>query len=171
MSSTLDPFDEISTLFFGQPGGQGDLEPAVEEFFFPRRLKGDTWLNLREKAFPAFLDIVCDLATERQRILCINQWIYHTCFQDHVTSSNELPTRSEDTFGLKDRFVSILSTLYDRARANGGLVTSDCINTVLQSKLPRLVTHMRQKFPEGNTFHSGHLNFARLASNLSYMEV
>ena len=126
---------------------------------------------MREKAFPAFLDVICDLATERQRIICINEWTYHSCFKEHVTSSNELPCRTEDTFGLKDKFVKVLSTLYSHARVNGGLVTSDCVNNALQAHLPKLVAHLRVKFPEGNTFHTGHLNFTRLASNLSYMEV
>ena len=91
--------------------------------------------------------------------------------QDHITSSGELICRTEDSFGLKDKIVEILSKIYDRARTNGGLVSSDCVKGAIQQNLPRLIKLLQKNFPEGETFRSGKLNFARLASNLKYLEV
>ena len=167
----LDSFDELSTLFFGQAGVQAELKPAVAEFFFPRYLKGDTWVNLREKMYPAFLDVLCDLIPDRQRIIFINQWLYQDCMQDHITSSNELVCRTEDTFGLKDKFIDILSLILDRARTNDGHVTSDCIQGLIQQHFPSLAKLLRKMFPNGETFKSGKLSYPRIVSNLTYLEV
>ena len=77
----------------------------------------------------------------------------------------------EDTFGLKDVFITILSAIYTRARDNGGLITSDWIHILLQQHLPGLNRHLALKFPTGDTFHTGHVNYARIGSNLDYLEV
>lgn len=147
------------------------MKPAIAEFFFPRYLKGDTWVNLRDKVYPSLLDVLCDLVPDRQRVIFINHWLYHECMQDHITGSNELMCRTEDTFGLKDKFIEILSTIFDRARTNDGHVTSDCIQGLIQQYLPNLASLLRKMFPNGQTYKSGKLNYPRIVSNLTYLEV
>ena len=161
----------MSHLFLGRPTCPDALESAVEEFFFPRSLGKDTWINLREKAYPSFLDVICDLVTERQRIICMNEWIYHSCFTSHTDSLDGSVEVTEETFGLKDVFVNILSGIYTRARDNGGLITADWIYILLQQHLPSLIRHLNLKFPTGETFHTGHINITRVSSNLEYLEV
>ena len=147
------------------------MDSAVEEFFFPRSLGKDTWINLREKAYPSFLDAICDLIPERQRIIFINEWIYHSCFTAHTDSLADSDGVTEETFGLKDVFITILSSIYSRARDNAGLINSDWIYILLQQHLPVLVRELNLKFPVGNTFQTCYINFARVSSNLEYLEV
>ena len=167
----LDPFDPLSQLFLGRPTCPDDLKSAVEEFFFPRALGKDTWINLREKVYPSFLDLICDLIPDRQRIIFINEWIYHTCFTAHTDALDGSIEVTEDTFGLKDIFITILSEIYTRARDNGGLINSDWIYILLQQHLPQLVQELSRKFPSGDTFQTRYVNYTRVSSNLEYLEV
>ena len=161
----------MSQLFLGRPTCPDALDSAVEEFFFPRHLGRDTWINLREKVYPSFLDIICDLIPDRQRIIFINEWLYHTCFSAHTDSLDDSVEVNEDTFGLKDVFVNILTSIYTRARDNGGLITSDWIYILLQQHLPSLTRELNLKFPTGDTFLTRYVNFPRISSNLEYLEV
>ena len=143
----------------------------MSKLFFPDHLGGATWINLREKCFPAFLDAISDFITEEQRLIAINQWIYQDCYNAYLASDQAVSGCSEDTMGLKDVFVRFLTEIYHHARANSGMFNSDWFPIALQRHLPWLTNHMRQKFPEGNTFRSGYLQFARISSNLEYLEV
>ena len=147
------------------------MDSAISEFFFPRALGKDTWINLREKAYPSFLDVICDLIPERQRIIFINEWIYHSCFTAHTDALDDSDGVDEETFGLKDVFVNILTAIYTRARDNGGLITSDWIYILLQQHLPNLIRELNTNFPVGNTFQTRYVNFTRVSSNLEYLEV
>ena len=101
----------------------------------------------------------------------MNEWIYHSCFTSHTDSLDGSVEVTEETFGLKDVFVNILSGIYTRARDNGGLITADWIYILLQQHLPSLIRHLNLKFPTGETFHTGHINITRISSNLDYLEV
>ena len=128
-------------------------------------------MNLREKCFPTFLDILWDLTPEEQRFICINQWLYHDCFGEHMASDRVVSGATEDTMGLKDEFVNFLATLFEHARDTGGLIESVWITELVQQRLPGLHEYMHQKFPTGPHFYTGNLNYSRIASNLSYLEV
>ena len=77
----------------------------------------------------------------------------------------------EDTFGLKDKFVLILSEIYHHARDQGGFIESEWISDLLQLHLTGLVDHMVQKFPAGPHFFTGNVDYSRIASNLRHLEV
>ena len=120
-----DPFDGISQLLLGCPTCPQDLTSAVAELFFPRHLGGATWINLREKCFPSLLDAISDFVTEEQRLICINKWIYHDCYNEFLASEQAVRGADEDTMGLKDIFVTLLTEIYHHARDNGGMFNSD----------------------------------------------
>ena len=132
---------------------------------------GETWMNLREKCFPSFLDLLTDLIPEEQRLICVNQWVYHECFNSHVCAPDVTNTTNDDTLGLKDTFVTVMSAIYARARDHLAVVESDWLIELLQQHLPGLIEYLTNKFPTGPTFFTGHLDYARLASNLEYLEV
>lgn len=131
---------------------------------------GRTWVNLRERCYPSFLDVLYDLVPEEQRFLCMNQWIYHTCYSNHVDTA-AVAGAADDTLGLKDRFVTILARIYEHARDSGGFIEREWIMELLQTHLTGLVDFMVQKFPAGAHFYTGHVNYERIASNLSHLEV
>ena len=78
---------------------------------------------------------------------------------------------TEDTAGLKDKFVTIIARVYENARDHGGLIESDWLNGLLVEHLPGLINHLTQKFPTGPHFYTGHLDYDRISANLSYLEV
>ena len=149
----------------------GPLSEAIEEFFFPRYLGGKTWSNLRDRCYPSFLDVIYDLVPEEQRFLCMNQWLYQECYTNHVGSPEAVVGTEEDTFGLKDKFVTILSEIFEHARDQGGFIESGWIAELLQVHLTGLVDHMVRKFPAGPHFFTGNINYTRIASNLRHIEV
>ena len=165
-------FDPVSLVFLGRENNEneGGLETAVAEFFFPRHLGTETWLNLREKCFPSFLDLLTDYVTEEQRLISINEWTYQKSFTEHAYSPDVTTSDNEDTLGLKDAFITVMSATYERARDNAAVVESDWLLELLQRHLPGLVSFLLEKFPDGPTFHTGHMNYARIASNLEYLE-
>ena len=166
-------FDPISLIFLGRENDENDtsMESAVAEFFFPSYMGGETWMNFREKCYPAFLDLLTDLVTEEQRLICINQWIYHSCYDNHAFNPDVTNTVNDDTMGLKDVFITVMSSIYERARDHVAIVDSEWLVSLLQQHLPALVAHLQEKFPNGQTFFTGHLNYARISSNLEYLEV
>ena len=153
-------------ILLGHPTGpdDGSLQSAVSEFFFPRYLGGRTWVNLRERCYPSFLDAIYDLVPEEQRFICMNQWVYQHSYSNHL-ETDAANSASDDTMGLKDRYVTVLSKIYERARDHGGFIESGWIMELLQTHLTELVDFMVQKFPTGPHFYTGHVNYDRLASN------
>ena len=166
-------FDPISLVFLGRENREddGSLESAVSEFFFPRHLGGVTWMNLREKCLPSFLDLVSDFITEEQRLICINEWVYQKSFVEHAYSPDVTANNNEDTLGLKDAFITVMSAMYERARDSAAMIESEWLLELFQQHLPRMIAFLLEKFPEGPTFHTGHLNYTRIGSNLGYLEV
>ena len=134
-------------------------------------MDGETWINFREKCLPSFLDLLTDLIPEEQRLICVNQWVYQKSFPDHAYAPDVTNDANDDTLGLKDHFIAVMSAIYDRARDHVSIVESDWLIELLQRHLPGLMTFLDEKFPTGQTFFTGHLNYARLASNLEYLEV
>ena len=51
------------------------------------------------------------------------------------------------------------------------MLESNWLLELLQRHLPGLISYLDERFPAGPTFHTGHLNYARIASNLEYLEV
>ena len=166
-------FDPISNIFLGRENDEnaGSIEPAVMEFFFPRFMDGETWLNFRDRCLPSFLDLLTDLIPEEQRLICVNQWVYQKSFTDHAYAPDVTNTTNDDTMGLKDKFIAVMSAIYNRARDHVSIVESDWLIDLLQRHLPGLLLFLEEKFPTGQTFFTGHLDYARLASNLEYLEV
>lgn len=101
----------------------------------------------------------------------MNQWLYQECYTNHVGSPEAVVGTEEDTFGLKDKFVTILSEIFEHARDQGGFIESGWIAELLQVHLTGLVDHMVRKFPAGPHFFTGNINYTRIASNLRHIEV
>lgn len=167
----MDPkFDPVSKILVDRPSDDCDLKSPVMAFFFPTGSSGETWLNLRERCYPAILDVFSDLVTEEQRMLAINFWFYERSMIEHMQTDLSDRDENEDTFGLYDIMVTLLALIYQRARAHKGLVHSDWLTTLLFEKLPGLLTYLAQKFPQGAHFYTGTLDYERITSNLSFLE-
>ena len=165
-------FDTISLMLVGRPTDQSDLRAPMEAFFFPETPnRCSVWIDMKERAIPAILDILTDLVTEEQRLLTINYWFLHRLIPEYLESRISRLATLDETRGLSNLISVFLGFVYARIRDNEFRVDSDWLVNLIQSKFPTLMPYLAERYPTGATFVSATVNMERLTSNMQFFSV
>ena len=164
-------FDDISRLIFGRPSAVADLRAPCAEFFFPDRRPQDHLIDLRERMVPAFLDLLTDLVNEDQKLISINQWMYHIMINEYMISRRGRLTTLDVTCGLKEVLSVTYAFILEHARGANGVVDPAWLAPMMTRRLPRLHEYMTRMYPGQEIYHKATLKYNRILSNLTFIHV